>query len=140
MFRADLHFDRSASVQVRLTLAIPHPLDLTRQYLIMLIAMTFNGYIIIAIVLGGIFGHFFSTWDTLGSSHLLDVDQMGHGYGAEPDVVAAGQTGANVSPCCQPDANKDAASVSSKSDDDSHLKSHVVTLPDHGYGNGACCV
>ena len=28
------------------------------QYLIMLIAMTFNGYIIIAIVLGGIFGHF----------------------------------------------------------------------------------
>ncbi len=32
----------------------------------MLIAMTFNGYIIIAIVLGGIFGHFFSTWDTWG--------------------------------------------------------------------------
>lgn len=106
----------------------------------MLIAMTFNGYIIIAIVLGGIFGHFFSTWDTLGSSHLLDVDQLGHGYSADAGV-GADPTEVTVSPCCQPGAtNKDSASVSSSSDEDSHLKRHVVTLPDHGYGSGACCV
>lgn len=32
----------------------------------MLIAMTFNGYILLAIMLGGTLGHFFSTRDTLG--------------------------------------------------------------------------
>ncbi|PWN52595.1 hypothetical protein IE53DRAFT_405048 [Violaceomyces palustris] len=37
------------------------------KYLIMLIAMSFNGYMLISIVLGGLLGHFFSTWDTLGS-------------------------------------------------------------------------
>lgn len=106
----------------------------------MLIAMTFNGYIIIAIVLGGIFGHFFSTWDTLGSSHLLDVDQLGHDYSTAPDIETAVATGAKASSCCQTDANKDTASVSSGSDDGSRLKRQVVTLPDHGYGSGACCV
>ncbi|CDS81968.1 related to CTR3-high-affinity copper transporter of the plasma membrane [Sporisorium scitamineum] len=111
----------------------------TGAYLIMLIAMTFNGYIIIAIVLGGIFGHFFSTWDTLGSSHLVDVDQMSHDYSTDPGL-GAGPTEVAVSSCCQPGANKDSASVSSTSDEESQLKRHVVTLPDHGYGSGACCV
>lgn len=32
-------------------------------YVVMLIAMSFNGYILISIVLGGIVGHFVSTWD-----------------------------------------------------------------------------
>jgi len=32
-------------------------------YIVMLIAMSFNGYILISIVLGGIVGHFVSTWD-----------------------------------------------------------------------------
>lgn len=115
---------------------------LTHQYLIMLIAMTFNGYIIIAIVLGGIFGHFFSTWDTLGSSHLVDLDEgLGHGFPSDGGVLATPKEAAG-SPCCQSGAKagKDSASVSSGSDDDSHLKHHVVRLPDHGYGSGACCV
>ena len=111
-----------------------------QQYLIMLIAMTFNGYIIIAIVLGGIFGHFFSTWDTLGSSHLVDLDDgLGHGFPSDGGVAAAPKE-AVVSPCCQNGASKDSASDSSSSDDENHLKRHVVTLPDHGYGSGACCV
>lgn len=106
----------------------------------MLIAMTFNGYIIIAIVLGGIFGHFFSTWDTLGSSHLVDTDVMtGFGYPNDSGAAAA-PAAAAVSPCCHTGTNKDSASVSSGSDDGSHVKSHVVTLPQHGYGSGACCV
>ncbi|GAC97870.1 Ctr copper transporter [Pseudozyma hubeiensis SY62] len=111
----------------------------TGAYLVMLIAMTFNGYIIIAIVLGGIFGHFFSTWDTLGSTHLVDVDPLGAGYAPDAGTIAD-PSAVTVSPCCQPDANKDSASVSSGSDDGDHLKRRVVTLPDHGYGSGACCV
>ena len=102
--------------------------------------MTFNGYVIIAIVLGGIFGHFFSTWDTLGSSHLIDVDGFsGMGYPSDGGMVAA-PVDAAVRPCCNTGANKDSASLSSGSEDGSHLKSHVVTLPQHGYGSGACCV
>lgn len=102
--------------------------------------MTFNGYIIIAIVLGGIFGHFFSTWDTLGSSHLVDVDGFGHDSMSAGGGVIATQAENTASPCCQPGSGTDSASVSSHSDDGKNLKQHVVTLPDHGYGNGACCV
>lgn len=40
----------------------------------MLIAMSYNGFILIAIVLGGLVGHFFSTWDTL--SFTLAPDEM----------------------------------------------------------------
>lgn len=118
------------------------PSSTTGQYLIMLIAMTFNGYIIIAIILGGIFGHFFSTWDTLGSSHLLDVDELGHGYSSDGGIVATPGEAAGAS-CCQNNGGateKDSSSVSSGSDDISHLKKHIVTLPDHGYGAGPCCV
>jgi hypothetical protein len=39
----------------------------------MLIVMSYNGYIIIAVVLGGLVGHFVSTWDTL-SLQLDDQD------------------------------------------------------------------
>ena len=103
----------------------------------MLIAMTFNGYIIIAIVLGGIFGHFFSTWDTLGSSHVVDTDTLG--LPSEGGAVVA-QSDDAAAPCCQTGAGKDSASLSSVSDEASHVKQHVVALPQHGYGSGACCV
>ncbi|KAJ1576602.1 hypothetical protein NDA11_001933 [Ustilago hordei] len=106
----------------------------TGAYLIMLIAMTFNGYIIIAIVLGGIFGHFFSTWDTLGSAHLVDVDAMSGGG------LVGTQVKNDASPCCQPGSGADSARVSSDSDDGKNLKQDLVALPDHGYHNGACCV
>ncbi|SPO29855.1 related to CTR3 - high-affinity copper transporter of the plasma membrane [Ustilago trichophora] len=120
--------------------SILYGVQFTGAYLVMLIAMTFNGYIIIAIVLGGVFGHFFSTWDTLGSAHLVDADDgMGNGFPSDGGIVAAPKQ-AGGSPCCQTGTGKDSASVSSVSDDESHLKRHVVTLPDHGYGSGACCV
>ncbi|SNX87450.1 related to CTR3 - high-affinity copper transporter of the plasma membrane [Melanopsichium pennsylvanicum] len=111
----------------------------TGAYLVMLIGMTFNGYILIAIILGGIFGHFFSTWDTLGSSHLIDTDAMGSSCSSEAGAAMASNKAAGPS-CCQTSAGKDTTSISSGSGDDNHLKSHVVTLPDHGYGTGACCI
>ena len=44
----------------------------------MLIAMSYNGYVLIAIVLGGLVGHFFSTWDTLSMDLEADVDGDAH--------------------------------------------------------------
>ena len=46
--------------------ALLYAIQFTSAYLIMLIAMTFNGYILISIILGALVGYFFSTWDTLG--------------------------------------------------------------------------
>lgn len=43
-------------------------------YLVMLMAMTFNGYIIMSICLGGLFGHFISTWDSLAFDLSADDD------------------------------------------------------------------
>jgi hypothetical protein len=50
----------------------------------MLIAMSYNGYILIAIVLGGVVGHFVSTWDTLS----MQYEQEG-----EDDTQLMGQDG-----------------------------------------------
>jgi copper transporter 1 len=105
----------------------------------MLIAMTFNGYIIIAIVLGAIFGHFFSTWDTIGSSQIVDFDDIGHGYTS--DFPADKLPAANIAePCCRPLDRAGASSNSSSSDDIVTAKQQVISLPSHGYGTGACCV
>ena len=59
----------------------------------MLIAMSYNGYIILSIVLGGFVGHYFSTWDTL----TFEME------GSEDDVQLMGQdaspsNGRNVVP------------------------------------------
>lgn len=47
----------------------------SKQYIIMLIAMSFNGYILLSIVLGGLFGHFFSASDTLGMAVAVIEDE-----------------------------------------------------------------
>lgn len=53
------------TVLQQLIRSLIYTLQFTGAYLIMLIAMTFNGYLIFAIVVGGLFGHFISTWDAL---------------------------------------------------------------------------
>lgn len=45
-------------------------------YVVMLIAMSFNGYILISIVLGGIVGHFVSTWDVF----YMEAIELGNEY------------------------------------------------------------
>lgn len=43
-------------------------IQFTSAYLIMLIAMTYNGYMLLSIILGAMVGYFATTWDTLGLS------------------------------------------------------------------------
>ncbi|KDN43659.1 Ctr-domain-containing protein [Tilletiaria anomala UBC 951] len=68
-------------------------------YIVMLIAMTFNGYILLSIVLGGFFSHFVSTWDALAFD-LASTDQdpyllaNGGGTGAGAGVESLGANGA----------------------------------------------
>lgn len=40
--------------------------------LVVLVAMTFNGYIIMVICLGGLFSHFFSMWNALALTFVSD--------------------------------------------------------------------
>lgn len=47
--------------------ALLYAIQFTSAYLIMLIAMTYNGYVLLSIILGALVGYFFSTWDTLGT-------------------------------------------------------------------------
>lgn len=42
-------------------------MQFTSAYLIMLIAMTYNGYMLLSIILGAMVGYFATTWDTLGN-------------------------------------------------------------------------
>ncbi|UZJ53910.1 hypothetical protein CBS101457_003230 [Exobasidium rhododendri] len=54
--------------------SVVYAIQFAGAYIVMLIAMSYNGYIIIAIVLGGLVGHFFSTWDTLSMQSDTDDD------------------------------------------------------------------
>ncbi|PWZ03525.1 Ctr-domain-containing protein [Testicularia cyperi] len=117
-------------------------IQFTGAYIIMLISMTYNGYIMIAIVLGGILGHFYSTWDTIGTSRVIDIDDLSHGYspngGAAPGMGGAPAPG--TAPCCERNEKHDQASISSSSDEIAAVKRQIVTLPEHGHDKGACCV
>jgi Ctr copper transporter family len=62
-----------------------YALQFTGAYIVMLIAMTFNGFIILSIILGGLFGHFVSTWDALAFD-LSDADE-------DPYLLATGGGG-----------------------------------------------
>lgn len=58
--------DERPEKQVHRLTSVPRfPSAAQPQYIIMLIAMSFNGYILISIALGGLVGHFISTWDNL---------------------------------------------------------------------------
>lgn len=50
--------------------AVLYAVQFTSAYLIMLISMSFNGYILLSIILGAMIGFYFSTWDTLGTVQL----------------------------------------------------------------------
>lgn len=58
------------SVFQQIIRAVLYAIQFTSAYLIKLIAMTYNGYLIISIILGALIGYFFATWDTLGSVTL----------------------------------------------------------------------
>lgn len=47
--------------------AVLYAIQFTSAYLLMLVAMSFNGYVILSMVLGALIGHFATTWDTLGT-------------------------------------------------------------------------
>ncbi|WFD35571.1 copper transporter complex subunit Ctr4 [Malassezia cuniculi] len=70
------YFGDSGVLRLRPTLiqqalrALLYAIQFTSAYLIMLIAMTYNGYVLLSIILGAMVGYFFSTWDTLGTITL----------------------------------------------------------------------
>lgn len=45
-----------------------YSIQFTSAYLIMLLSMYFNGYLLISIILGGTIGYFVANWDTLGEA------------------------------------------------------------------------
>ncbi|TIA76250.1 hypothetical protein E3P91_00097 [Wallemia ichthyophaga] len=56
--------------------ALVYFVQYSATYIVMLIAMTFNGYLLFAIFFGGGFGYLVSSWDTVG------LDQAAAGFGA----------------------------------------------------------
>lgn len=79
------------SLLQQLIRSLIYGVQFTGAYLVMLMAMTFNGYILLAICVGGLFGHFISTWDALA----FDVDSKDDLYFMALDGGAADyQTGA----------------------------------------------
>ncbi|KAK0569895.1 copper transporter complex subunit Ctr4 [Tilletia horrida] len=93
-------------------------------YIVMLIAMTFNGYILIAIILGGFAGHFVSTWDNL--SNALDPDAP------EDDDPLLMSMGLDSSHPVQAQAQ-----LQARAEERASRLGHGA---DQGvYGSGACC-
>jgi solute carrier family 31 (copper transporter), member 1 len=54
------------SIKQQLVRALLHMLQLGVAYFIMLLAMSYNGYIIICILIGAFLGAFIFSWDTIG--------------------------------------------------------------------------
>ena len=50
----------------QLVRALFYAVQFTSAYLLMLISMSYNGYILLSMMLGALVGHFVSSWDTLG--------------------------------------------------------------------------
>lgn len=69
--------------------ALLYAIQFTSAYLIKLIAMTFNGYILLSIILGAMVGYFFSTWDTLGTI-ALDPESCIPGAAAVKEIGPGG--------------------------------------------------
>lgn len=68
--------------------AVIHAVTLGLAYIIMLLVMSYNGYIIICVILGGGIGKFFCDWMT--RQYIIDGDGLGEEEGAagieEPSV------------------------------------------------------
>lgn len=80
----------------------------------MLIAMSFNGYVLISICLGGLVGHFFTTWDF--ADMPMDDEIDAHNAG-----TAGAGVGATSAIAAQETARKRTA------------------IGGYGEGSGACC-
>lgn len=99
------------------------------QYIVMLIAMSYNGYILISIVLGGLVGHFFSTWDTLSfalDDSADDLHLFGEQLTSEHHNLSASEGGA-----------KGHAQQEALTENITRRKHQVQEL--YGNGSGACC-
>lgn len=59
--------------------ALLYAIQFTSAYLLMLISMSYNGYILLSMMLGALVGHFVSSWDTLGiiSPNILKQGSKG---------------------------------------------------------------
>lgn len=101
-----------------------YALQFTGAYLIMLIAMTFNGYLILAIILGGLFGHFVSTWDALAFD-LSNTDE-------DPYLLAIGGAG-------NPGGVHELARVAALSPNSARTEAAAKATDQSYHGSGACC-
>ncbi|KAN0063707.1 copper transporter complex subunit Ctr4 [Thecaphora frezii] len=119
-------------------------IQFTGAYLVMLMAMTYNGYILIAIVLGGMFGHFFSTWDTVGgmaSDEELDHNYTSGGRSTRMDEANGGRTAERGAKGGE--VNDD---ISIEESSEGEVRSagrraveYSSQAQGHAYGSGACC-
>ncbi|KAK0537721.1 copper transporter complex subunit Ctr4 [Tilletia horrida] len=116
-------------------------------YIVMLIAMTFNGYILIAIILGGFAGHFVSTWDNLSRAVSPDEDEddlLLDSNGDDP--LLFGSAGAGTAGGAAGTAaiereklmNTDEATELERAEQRA-LRVGNQAHSDMAYGSGACC-
>lgn len=105
-----------------------YAIQFTGAYLVMLIAMTFNGYIIMVICLGGLFGHFISTWDALAFTFASDDGPV--------CPIAAGEIGPTRTEINGLEsASHHMQSFGSHNDP----QSKAGPTADASYGHGTCC-
>lgn len=84
-----------ASPLQQLCRAVIHGCTLGLAYIIMLLAMHYNGYIIISIILGAIIGKFLCDWMVIRIPYENSGTATGEKVGRRSDMDIAGPTG-----CC----------------------------------------
>lgn len=77
-------------------------LQFAGAYIVMLIAMSFNGYILVSIIAGGISGHFVSTWDSFenGGTQDLSASDLSTVRDNSDSVSVKNTYGPTVGACC----------------------------------------
>ena len=63
------HRDLARMMPQQAIRSILYTFQFTIAYVIMLLAMYYNGYIIICIIIGAFLGSFISSWDQIGTVH-----------------------------------------------------------------------
>ncbi|PWN45998.1 hypothetical protein IE81DRAFT_79638 [Ceraceosorus guamensis] len=106
--------------------SLVYAVQFTGAYIVMLIAMSFNGYILISIVLGGLVGHFFSTWDTL----CFELEEQEDPY-LLTTGGGAGATGLGSNAVAPATLQHDAGEKTTQSRGQGH--------DTYGQHSGACC-
>ncbi|OCL03623.1 Ctr copper transporter [Glonium stellatum] len=72
----DIHFRPTALQQM--TRALLHTIQFTIAYFVMLLAMYYNGYIIICIFIGAYAGSFIFSWETISLEYVLAHTPLFH--------------------------------------------------------------